>query len=83
MVGEWRLHDDGKGGFKAISVTIQSTFSRLNGRHISVTFHSAYFLKIKITPNAARTRDVRIKRKCANHLATGTVRNRYEDLVFM
>ena len=46
-----------------ISVAFQPPFSQLNGRYISVTFQSAYFLENKITPNAARTRDVRIKGK--------------------
>ena len=47
MVTEWWLNGDwmvtGKVDFSRISVTIQLPFSRLNGRHISVTFQSAYF----------------------------------------
>ena len=34
---------------KAVSVAFQSPLSRLNGKHISVTFQSFYFLKNKIT----------------------------------
>ena len=45
MVTEWWLNGDwmmtGKVDFSRISVTIQWPFSRLNGRHISVTFQSA------------------------------------------
>ena len=67
MVTEWWLNGDwmmtGKVDFSRISVTIQWPFSRLNGRHISVTFQSAYFLKNKIAPDSDRTRDVRIKGK--------------------
>ena len=58
---EWMV--TGKVDFSRISVTIQLPFSRLNGRHISVTFQSAYFLKNKIAPDADWTRDVRIKWK--------------------
>ena len=53
----------GKVDFSRISVTIQLPFSRLNGRHISVTFQSAYFLKNKIASDMDLTRDVRIKGK--------------------
>ena len=57
MVAEWRLNNEGKGGF-------QSHFSHHSVTiHISVTFQSAYFLKNEITPDAARTQDVRIKGK--------------------
>ena len=63
----------GKVDFSRISATIHSPFSRLNGRHISVIFQSAYFLKNKITPNAAPTRVDYSMRKYANHSATGTV----------
>ena len=64
---EWLLKGDwmvtGKVDFSSISVTIQWPFSPLNIRPISVTFQSVYFLKNIISPNAARTRDVRIKGK--------------------
>ena len=39
--GDWIV--TGKVDFSRISATIQLPFSRLNGRHISVTFQSAYF----------------------------------------
>ena len=58
--GHWMV--TGKVDFSSISVTIQLPFSRLNGRHISVTFQSAYFLKNKIAHDADSTRDVRIIR---------------------
>ena len=67
MVTEWWRNGDwmvtGKVDFSRISATIQWPFSWLNGRHISVTFKSAYFLKNKITPNADWTRAVRTKGK--------------------
>ena len=74
MVTEWWLNDDwmvtGKVDFWCITVTIQWSFSRMNGRNISVTIQSVYFLKNKMhtTPNAARTWDVRIIGKAIMYL---------------
>ena len=61
LIGHWMV--TGKVDFSRISVTMQLPCSRLNGRHISVTIQSAYFLKNKIAPDANRTRDVRMKGK--------------------
>ena len=84
---EWWLNGDWmmtrKVVFGRISVTIQWPFSRLNGRHISLTFQSAYFFINEITLNAARTRDVRSKGKYDNHSVTGTIIHTDEYLVYV
>ena len=65
MVIEFLLNGDlmvtGKVVFGRNPVTIQSIFNQIDGTHISVTFQSNYFLKNKITPDAALTRNVRVK----------------------
>ena len=85
MVAEWRLNDDGKGVFQSHfshdSVTIQSTEWQAHFSDRSANF---FFEKyIKITPNAAQTREVSIKGKYANHSTTGTVKTEDEYLVYM
>ena len=61
MVAEWRLNGDGKGGFQSHfrhhSVTIQSTEWKAHFSDLSVSL----FFEKKITSNADRTRDLRIK----------------------
>ena len=64
MVAEWRLNDDGKGGFQSHfshhSVTIQ--WAEWQG-HFSDLSVSLFFLKNKIAHDADRTRDIKIKGK--------------------
>ena len=83
MVAEWRLNDDGKGGFQSHfshrSVTIQSTEWQAHFSDLSVSL----FLKNKIAPDADRTRDVRIKGKARWPLRHETVIIYYEYLVYM
>ena len=84
MVAECRLNGDGKGGFQShysrISVTIQSTEWQAHFSDLSVSF---FFLKNKITPNAAWTRVDKSKGKTPSHSATGTVSYYDEYLLFV
>ena len=70
MVGEWRLNGDGKGDF---FVTFQSPLSDYSDDWMAGTFLWSFSqLKVKSTPNAARTPDVRIRGK-VRYSATGNI----------
>ena len=60
MVAEWRLNVDGKSGFQShfgrYSETIQSPKLQAHFRDLLII----YLLIFKMTPNANRTRDLRI-----------------------
>ena len=83
MMAEWQLNGDVKDGFQSHSATIQWPYSRLNGRHISVTSQSAYFFeKLNYAQYGSNT-GWTSQGKYANHLATRTVRDSDEYLVFV
>lgn len=60
VVTEWQLKEKMRRElfYSCISVTIQWPLSQLNGRHISETFKSIYFLTNKITSDVESTLNI-------------------------